>query len=136
MNVILGLTTSAVDNIKKIIGKLPRYYIDDWKSKRGQCFGKIRDFLPSIFYKVVLFILNEEPDHLKKHMSVLTKSKNSAKTYLNIPFKKAKSSTSSVKETGQTQAQIEKKKLNSFLPKPNYDRIFFLLIFKHYEMTF
>ena len=42
-------------------------------------------------------------------MSVLTKSKNSAKTYLNIPFKKAKSSTSSVKETGQTQAQIEKK---------------------------
>ena len=66
MNVILGLTTSAVDNIKKIIGKLPRYYIDDWKSKRGQCFGKIRDFLPSIFYKVVLFILNEEPDHLKK----------------------------------------------------------------------
>lgn len=42
MNVILGLTTSAVDNIKKIIGKLPRYYIDDWKSKREQCFGKIR----------------------------------------------------------------------------------------------
>ena len=55
MNVILGLTTSAVDNIKKIIGKLPRYYIDDWKSKRGQCFGKIRDFLPSIFYKAVLY---------------------------------------------------------------------------------
>ena len=67
-----------------------------------------------IFFLVYItrqfFILNEEPDHLKKHMSVLTKSKNSAKTYLNIPFKKAKSSTSSVKETGQTQAQIEKKK--------------------------
>ena len=46
-------------------------------------------------------------------MSVLTKSKNSAKTYLNIPFKKAKSSTSSVKETGQTQAQIVKK--NEFM---------------------
>ena len=44
-------------------------------------------------------------------MSVLTKSKNSAETYLNIPFKKVKSSIISVKETGQTQAQIEKKKL-------------------------
>ena len=42
-------------------------------------------------------------------MSVLTKSKNSAETYLNIPFKKVKSSIISVKETGQTQAQIEKK---------------------------
>ena len=68
-------------------------------------------------------------------MSVLTKSKNSPKTYLNIPFKKAKSSTSSVKETGQTQAQIEKKKMNLCRPKPNYDCTFFL-IFEHYEMTF
>ena len=59
-------------------------------------------------------------------MSVLTKFRNSAETYLNIPFKKAKSSTSLAKETGQTQAQIEKKKLNLFiLPKPNYDYTFF-----------
>ena len=65
-------------------------------------------------------------------MSVLTKSKNSAKTYLNIPFQKVKSSTISVKETGQTQAQIEGKKTEFiYCTKTKLRLHFFFLILEH-----